>query len=493
MSSRLLLLLLSFLLPLHAQEHHDHPAPEKLGTVSFPISCSSSMQQPFNRAIALLHSFAYTEARAAFQSIARTDPTCAMAHWGAAMSYYHPLWETVSPAAIPSAQAEIAKALQLKAGSQREQDFIQALSFIYKEAQTVPYRTRALAYEQAMNHLAQANPTDSESQIFYALALLGTALPTDKTHANQKKAVAILEPLNRAYPDHPGITHYLIHGCDNAEMAGQALTAARIYAQIAPSAPHALHMPSHIFTRLGLWQDSVASNIAARNAAHQQGDTGEELHAMDYLVYAYLQSGQDREAAQVISELRASSSLNTSDFKIAYAATAMPIRYAVERGHWSEAAAMLPPTSAPPNVIASTVWARGIGLARTNHPAEAREQAARLRQLEAQLRASGDTYWSTQLAILNREVEAWCLQAEDKTAQAAALLRSAADDEDAVEKLPVTPGPILPAREQLGDLLLVQKQPALALTAFQMSLKNAPGRRNSTLGVDRATQLSAKR
>jgi hypothetical protein len=491
MPSRLLLFL-SLLLPIHAQEH-DHPVPEKLGTVSFPITCSASVQQPFNRAVALLHSFAYTEARAAFQNIARLDPSCAMAHWGVAMSYYHPLWETVSPAAIPSAQAEIAKALELKTGSQREQDFIHALSFIYKDAQTLPYRTRALAYEQSMNHLAQANPGDSESQIFYALALLGTAQPTDKAHSNQKKAVAILEPLNRAYPDHPGITHYLIHGCDNAEMAGQALSAARIYAQIAPSAPHALHMPSHIFTRLGLWQDSIASNIAARNAAHHQGDTGEELHAMDYLVYAYLQNGQEQDAAQVIQQLHASPSLNTSDFKIAYAATAMPIRYAVERGQWTEAAAILPPASALPNVIASAVWARGIGLARTNHPTEAREQAARLRQIEAQLRSSGDTYWSTQVAILNREVEAWSLQAEGKNDQATTLLRSAADDEDAVEKLPVTPGPILPAREQLGDLLLIQNQPALALTAFQVSLKNAPGRRNSTLGVDKATQLSAKK
>ncbi|HEY2039960.1 MAG TPA: hypothetical protein VGG95_09870 [Edaphobacter sp.] len=493
MPSRLLLLLLSLLLPLHAQEQHDHPAPEKLGTVAFPITCSASVQQPFNRAVALLHSFAYTEARTSFQNIARLDPTCAMAHWGIAMSYYHPLWETVSPAVLPSAQAEIAQALQLKTNSQREQDFIHALSLIYNNAQTVPYRTRAVAYEQAMNHLALANPSDAESQIFYALALLGTALPTDKTHANQKKAVAILEPLNRAYPDHPGITHYLIHGCDNAEMASQGLAAARAYAQIAPSAPHALHMPSHIFTRLGLWQDSISSNLAARDAAHHQGDTGEELHAMDYLVYAYLQNGQDREAAQVIQDLHDSPTLNTTDFKIAYAATAMPIRYAVERGHWTEAADIQPPTSAPPNVIATAVWARGLGLARTNHPTEAREQTAHLHQLEAQLRASGDIYWSTQVAILSREVEAWSLQAEGKTDRAVALLRSAADDEDAVEKLPVTPGPILPAREQLGDLLLAQNQPALALTAFQISLQNAPGRRNSTLGAAHATQLSARK
>ena len=493
MSTQRLLLLLTLLLPLHAQEQHDHPAPEKLGTVSFPITCSTSVQQPFNRAVALLHSFAYTEARAAFQAIVRTDPACAIAHWGVAMSFYHPLWETVSPAVLPSAQAEIAQALNLKTNSQREQDFILALSLLYKDAQTVPYRTRALAYEQAMSHLAQANPADAESQIFYVLALLATALPTDNTHANQKKAVAILEPLNRAYPDHPGITHYLIHGCDNAEMAAQGLAAARAYAQIAPSAPHALHMPSHIFTRLGLWQDSISSNIAARNAALQQGDTGEELHAMDYLVYAYLQTGQDSDAAQVIQQLRDSHTLNTADFKIAYAATAMPIRYAVERSHWDEAAATVPPTNAPPNVVAGAVWARGIGLARTGHPTEAREQVTRLRQLESQLRTMGDTYWSTQTAILAGEVEAWSLQAEARHEQAEALLRSVADKEDAIEKLPVTPGPVLPAREQLGDLLLAQNQPALALTAFQSSLKSYPGRRNSILGVKKALPQGRKR
>lgn len=489
MPSQLLLLLLSLLLPLHAQEQHDHPAPEKLGTVSFPITCSASVQQSFNRAVALLHSFAYTEARDAFQKIARTDPTCAMAHWGVAMSYYHPLWETVSPTTIPSAQTEIAQALQLKTGSQREQNFIHALSFIYTDAQTVPYRTRAVQYEKAMSQLAQANPSDAESQIFYALALLGTALPTDKTHANQKKAVAILEPLNRAYPDHPGITHYLIHGCDNAEMAAQGLASARAYAQIAPSAPHALHMPSHIFTRLGLWDDSIDSNLAARKAAHQQGDTGEELHAMDYLVYAYLQRERDKDALEVTQQLKDMPNLNMRDFKIGYAATAMPIRSIVERSQWSRAVAIVPPAEAPPDVIAIAVWARGLGLAHQGHIAEALEQIQRLQQLEQQLRASDNSYWATQVEVLKREVMAWSAQAENKPQEAATLMREAADAEDAVEKLPVTPGPILPAREQLGSLLLEQNSPNLALKEFELDLANAPGRYAAMQGSVRATEL----
>src|ERR1700754_1011887 len=298
-----LLLLLSTLSI--AQETHNHSAPEKLGKVSFPISCKPSVQEQFNRGVALLHSFAYADAEPAFQGLAKLDPQCAIAHWGAAMACFHQLWEPpIPPATIATAQKEIELAQQIKTGSERERGFIDALALIYQDAATVPYRTRALHYEHAMSTVASANPNDVESQVFYALALLATASPTDKTHANQKKAAALLEPLDRAYPQHPGIPHYLIHAYDNAELAPQGVEAAKAYAQIAPSAPHALHMPSHIFIRLGMWDDSVASNLAARKAAHQQGDVGEELHAMDYLVYAYLQSGRDQEAGQVVQQLK---------------------------------------------------------------------------------------------------------------------------------------------------------------------------------------------
>jgi tetratricopeptide (TPR) repeat protein len=489
---QILLLILLFQTLAVAQETHNHPAPEKLGTVSFPISCKPAVQQQFDRGVALLHSFAYTEADAAFQNVAKLDPQCAIAHWGAAMTYLHQLWEPpIPPATISAAQKEIQLAQQIKTSSERERQFIAALSLIYQNAATVPYRTRASNYEHAMGQLAAANPNDLESQVFYALALLATAPPTDKTHANQKKAAAILEPLDHEYPQHPGIPHYLIHAYDNAELAPQGIEASRAYAEIAPSAPHALHMPSHIFTRLGMWDDSIASNIAARQAAHQQHDTGEELHAMDYLVYAYLQSGRDKEAAEVISQLKQMSALNPRDFKISYAATAMPIRYAVERAQWNEAAAIVSPIDAPPHVIAIAIWARGLGLARSAPTANPQAEIDRLHQLEQQLRAAGNDYWPSQTAILKLEVSAWSAQARQKPEEALSLMRAAADDEDAIEKLPVTPGPIIPAREQLGTLLLEQNQPALALQEFQTALKNSPGRRGATEGAANAAKLAS--
>ena len=306
------------------------------------------------------------------------------------MSYFHQLWEPpIPPSTIPIAQQEIRQAQKVGASSLREREFIHALSLIYQDAGTVPYRTRVLNYAHAMDNLASENTKDVEAQVFYALALLAAASPTDKTHANQKRAAALLEPLIRLYPQHPGIAHYLIHAYDNAELAPQGLTAARAYSRIAPSAPHALHMPSHIFTRLGLWEDSIASNVAAREAAHRQGDKGEELHAMDYLVYAYLQSGHDKDAAQLIQQLKSMPNLNSSDFKGAYAATAMPVRYAVERNQWSDVANIVPPTGVPAHVVAIAVWARGLGLARSGHAAEARAEIDNLSQIAEQLQGGG--------------------------------------------------------------------------------------------------------
>jgi tetratricopeptide (TPR) repeat protein len=474
-----------------AQEPHSHNPPAKLGTVSFPISCAPAVQQQFDRGVALLHSFAYAAANGAFQNVARLDPNCAMAHWGAAMTYFHQLWDPpVPPETTAAAKEEIQHAQQIGTNSERERQFINALGLIYYDG-FAPHRTRVSNYERAMSNLASEQRDDVEAQVFYALALLANASPVDKTHTRQKKAADLLEPLNRTYPDHPGIPHYLIHAYDNSELAVRGLPAARAYSRIAPSAPHALHMPSHIFTRLGLWDDSIASNLAAREAAHQQGDTGEELHAMDYLVYAYLQSGRDQDAAQVIKQLKATPDLDTRDFKIGYAYTAMPIRYVVERGRWADAAAIVAPTAAPPHVTAIAVWARGLGLARSGHAAEAGTEVARLRQLEDQLRTSGDDYWAAQVAILAREVTAWSAQADGKPEEAAASMRSAATEEDAIEKLPVTPGPIVPAREQLGYLLLEQHRPDLAQREFATALADAPGRRGALEGAARAAELSA--
>jgi hypothetical protein len=476
-----------------AQENHVHGVPEKLGTVSFPISCQPKVQAQFNRAVALLHSFTYSEAAGAFQKVAAQDPACAMAHWGIAMTYFHQLWEpAVPPASNTIPNDEINKALRIGASSERERGFIQAAAFIFQDS-SLPYSARALNYEEAMAKLAATNPQDVEAQVFYALALLANASPSDKTHTRQKKALTVLKPLYQAYPDHPGIAHYVIHASDNAELAAQGLPAARAYALIAPSAPHALHMPSHIFTRLGLWDDSIASNLASQNAARASGDIGEELHAMDYLVYAYLQSGRDVEASQVLTRLKTMEKINTGEFKSGYASTAMPIRCLVERQRWAEAAQVVPPASAPPHVMAIAVWVRGMGLARTGHPVEAMPSTADLQKLEDNLRTSGNLYWATQVKIMKEEVAAWSAHAEHKP-DAVNLLRTAADEEDAVEKLPVTPGPIVPAREQLGELLLLQGKPELALQEFKSVLVNAPGRRGAIQGAAEATrQIQADR
>ena len=492
---RRVFLTLLFILPplVAAQEAHSHGAPEKLGETSFPISCMPSVQRQFDRGVALLHSFAYAAAEDAFRTVGELDPRCAMAHWGMAMTYFQQLWDPpIVAETISIAQKEIQRAQQIGAGSERERQFIHALSLIYQDAATVPYRTRAFNYEQAMSNLASENRKDIEAQVFYALALLANISPADKTHAKQKQAADLLEPLDRAYPQHPGIPHYLIHAYDNSELAPRGLAAARAYSQTAPSAPHALHMPSHIFTRLGLWEDSITSNLAASAAAHQQGDTGEELHSMDYLMYAYLQSGRDKEAAQILQQLQSMPKVNEGDFKIAYASTAIPLRYAVERGQWADAAGTVPPTGAPPHVVAIAVWGRGLGLARTGRIAEARTEVERLRQIEGQLRASGNDYWAIQVAILMREVMAWSAQADRKPDEAVALMRAASDEEDAVEKLPVTPGPIVPAREQLGYLLLEQSHLSLALKEFEKALANSPGRRGAMQGVARAAELRSQ-
>jgi len=488
-------LTLLFIFPLSpAQETHSHPVPEKLGKVSFPISCTPAVQEQFNRGMALLHSFAYRAAENAFQGVAEQDPRCAMASWGIAMSYFRQLWDPpLVPETISIAQKEVQRAQQIGVGTERERQYINALALIFQDAATVPYRSRATNYERAMGDLAAKNREDVEAQVLYALALLANASPSDKTHAKQKQAADLLEPLDRLFPQHPGIPHYLIHAYDNAELAQRGLPAARAYSQVAPAAPHALHMPSHIFTRLGMWDDSVRANLAAKEAAHQQGDTGEELHAMDYLVYAYLQMGRDKDAAQVIQQLKSMQVLNAADFKIAYASTAMPVRYAVERRQWDDAAAIVPQAGAPPHVVAIAIWARGLGLVRNGRAAEVRKELAQLQQIAGQLRAAGNDYWATQTDILLREIMAWSAQAEHRSEEAVTVMRQAADHEDAIEKLPVTPGPIIPAREQLGDLLLECNHPDLALKEFEGALANAPGRRGALQGSAHAAELSSRK
>jgi hypothetical protein len=475
------------------QESHDHGVPERLGSVSFPVSCAPAVQPEFNRGVALLHSFAYSAAAASFHKVAEQDTSCAMAHWGIAMTYFHQLWDPhLTPASTALGAKEIALAQQAGTHSSEEKQYIEALALVFENADAVPYSTRALQYEYAMKALAADSESSVEAHVFYALALISNASPADKTHANQKQALAILEPLWRLYPDHPGIPHYLIHACDSAELAQRGLPAARAYALIAPSAPHALHMPSHIFTQLGLWDDSIASNLAAKHAAHEQGDMGEELHAMDYLVYAYLQLGRDEDAKLVIEQLRSMPLLSQSDFKTSYAATAMPVRYAIERRQFAEAEAVVSPEGAPPQVTAIAIWARGIAHARGEHKSDSGSEIDQLGQLQDRLHASGMEYWSSQTGILKSEVMAWSAQANGQAAEAERLLRESANEEDAVEKLPVTPGPIVPAREQLGELLLEQHRPLDAAAEFKTTLARTPGRRGAIQGLALANQLAAK-
>jgi len=475
--------------PAQEHEHGAHPPPEQLGTVDFPQTCTAAVAPQFARGIALLHSFAYADAERAFRDVVARDPDCPIARWGIAMSLYHQLWDPPAGADLREGALQIEKALASQAGSTRERQFLLAAQTYYADADTKSAAERAQLYAAFMTGIAAVNPDDVEMQIFYALALVATAPPTDQTHANQKKAIAILEPIYRKLPQHPGLAHYLIHACDSAELAAHGLAAARAYSKIAPSAPHALHMPSHIFTRLGLWDDSIASNRAARASAHTQGDIGEELHAMDYLTYAYLQRGRDAEARHIVDEVRAMPALGgAKQFKIGYAATAMPVRLVVERKDWPRAGALEPLPQSAPHVAALVHWARALAAARSTPVQDAGAEIEKLQGSVRDARATGNVYWTRQTEILLAQAQAWALAARGDAEAAVQQMRKAADEEDAVEKLPVTPGPVVPAREQLGELLLAQKQYAAALREFRATLTLAPRRRGALQGAIAAAQ-----
>jgi tetratricopeptide (TPR) repeat protein len=469
-------------------ESHSHPPPEKLGTVAFSTSCAPIVEHDFERAVALLHSFAYTASENAFREIVLADPNCAMAHWGIAMSLYHQLWSPPEPADVLKGRVELNQAMHMSGQTPREKQFIAAAAAYYRDSAHLSPETRALAYEKAMHEVVRTNPKDTEALAFYALSLIATAPRDDRMHLNQKRAVAFLEPIFRDQPDHPGAAHYLIHAYDSAELAPNGLAAARAYSKIAPSAPHALHMPSHIFTRLGLWEDSIASNELARTVAHDQGDPGEELHAMDYLTYAYLQQGRDADAEQVVAALPAMV-LIASEFKIDYAATAMPVRLAIERHRWSDAARLQPLPKSAPHVAAIVYWARALAASRAERPRSADQDLAMVESCRRQLQDAGEAYWETQVRILYKEARAWQLAAAAHTEGALLQLRQAANEEDAIEKLPVTPGPVVPAREQLGEMLLALNRPKEALQEFRAALAMAPGRRGSLTGAAHSAEL----
>jgi tetratricopeptide (TPR) repeat protein len=486
---------------------HQHPAgpTETVGQVHFPVSCNAAAQKEFDRAVATLHSFWYEIAEKTFTAVTQADGTCAMGYWGIAMSLYHPIWgEPAGPATLQKGLAAIEKGKAVGAKTPRERDYIAAIETYYKDCDKLNHPARARAYEKAMEQVHVRHPDDREASVFYALALLSTAPPTDKTYANQKKAAALLEAVFAVEPDHPGVAHYFIHAYDHPELAPLALPAARRYARIAPAVPHALHMPSHIFTRLGLWQDSIQSNLASADAArkfardaHMEGVWDQQVHAMDYLAYAYLQGAQDTEAKHVLDELTAIQKAQPENLTSAYAFAAIPARFALERRRWSEATSLeLRPAGFPwsryPWPEGTLYFARAVGAAHSGHPEQAKKDLQRIEMLHKDLVEAKELYWADQLEIVRREAAAWVAYASGKSEDALQVMHSAADLEDSTDKHPVTPGAVLPAHEQLGDLLLELRQPAAALHEYEVSLRNAPNRFNSLYGAARSAELAGQ-
>jgi hypothetical protein len=485
----------TFVAPAVAQ--HEHPAgdPGKLGKVNFPVSCDPAVQPQFSTAVAMLHSFWYEKASDTFAAVAEKDPACGMAYWGIAMTHYHPIWEAPGPADLKAGVAALEKAKSVGAKTQRERDYIAAIETFYKDSDKLDHRTRALAYEKAMEQLQARYPDDHEAAVFHALALLATAPPTDKTYANQKKAGAILEKIFVEQPQHPGVAHYIIHAYDYPPLADRALDAARRYAKIAPDSPHALHMPSHIFTRLGLWQESIDSNLASAASAQKNNAPGNELHAKDYLIYAYLQGAQDREAKKALEAPPPGRPDDPQYMNWLYATGTSPARYAVERHRWAEAATLpVLPNTFPGGRYAWTEanlhFARALGASHNGDTEAARKDLQQLAFIRDTLAQGNDKYWADQVDIQREIAAAWISLAEGKREKALRQMRSAADHEDRTDKHNVTPGVILPARELLGEMLLELKQPAQAMTEFEATLLAAPNRFNALAGAALAAKLS---
>jgi len=491
--------------PARAQDEHPHEAGDlgRVGKVHFPVTCAPELQADFDRAVAVLHSFFYEEAERQFTSIAARDPHCAMAWWGVAMSLWHPLWEPPDSLSLARGWAAVRRADSLGAGSERERGYIAALACFYRDGDRVDHRTRALAYEHAMEQLHASFPADTEAAIFYALALNATLKYSDKTYAQQLRAGAILEPIYARQPDHPGVAHYLIHSYDFPTLASRALPMAQHYAEIAPHVPHALHMPSHIFTRLGMWDEAIWSNLnsaeAGRvySAAHYGGAVYyDAVHAWDYLEYAYLQKAQDSEARMIRDSVLAIRRVSHQTLSFFYALTAVPARYALEHHAWKEAAALeLPPGwswKRYPWTEATTQFARALGGARSGQPEIARQAIQRLAAIRDGIVNPAVLFWADQVEVQRRTAEAWLALSEGRAAEALKEMKAATALEDSSEKRPVTPGAVLPARELLGDMLLETHHPAEALAAYQAVLRDSPGRFNALAGASRAAGASGQ-
>jgi hypothetical protein len=485
------------------QAPHEHGSPGmRLGAVHFETSCAPAVRGEFDRGMALLHSFWFSAAIESFDAVLKTDPGCVMARWGMAMSWWgNPFAGARSPQGLKAGLAAVDAAKAAGGGTEREKAYVAAVEQLFRDAGTIDQRTRTVAYEKAMEALAARYPDDPEARIFYALALDQTALPSDKTYANQLKAAGILEQEFTRQPEHPGLAHYIIHSYDVPALAPRALDAARRYARIAPDAAHALHMPSHTFTRVGSWQESIDTNLASAEAARKDKATAEELHALDYQTYAYLQTAQDSAAkhtVETIPPLRdrilSARADNAAPPQAGfYALAAIPARYALERGAWGEAAALAPTESPFAWADAVTRFARALGAARTGNAAAARQEVEQLATLRDALEKAKDAYWSGQVEIQRRGAAAWVALAEGRQQEAVAMMREAADLEDATEKAAVTPGPIKPARELLGEMLLQLKRPAEALAEFESEMKKEPNRFRALYGAAQAAAAAGKK
>jgi tetratricopeptide (TPR) repeat protein len=477
-------------------QHHHHDIDEKLGIVSFPISCAPPSQKPFERGVALLHSFGYEDAEAQFVEITKSDPSCAMAHWGIAMSLFHEIWERPEDATLQRGHDEMEKAQKLGAKTERERGFISALAAFYSVPSKDAYLKQATAYSDAMAKVYQQNPNDLEAGAFYALSLLASDPPDDQTHAAKKKAVEVLNPLFQKQPDHPGLAHYIIHACDSPDMAAMGLDAARSYAAIAPSSAHAVHMPSHIFARLGLWQEDIQANLKSIALTQHSGAMymrGHELHAMHFAVYAYLQTGQDQAAKHMLEEgekITAAAPKDGDDTGmleyLGYARAHFPALYNLEMHHWQDGSALEPAPNTPAYLQMITYWARTIASA---HMGDAEATRRNGRKFDDEVEATRNSKYAYILdgsRSSSGEVHAWLAFAEGKNDEAVEQMREVADTQDRVGKEEVD----IPAREMLADMMLALKQPENALAEYEKSMKIDPNRFNGLAGAAQAAEMA---
>jgi hypothetical protein len=503
-SVKLITAMMLLVVSLSTAQEHVHGTGEKLGAVHFATSCNAAAQTEFDRAVALLHSFQFSRAVEGFNAVLGADPTCAIAYWGIALSDWSNPFATgmKDRGQLQAGRQSAERGMAPGAKTEREQAYVAAVGALYTDFESTPQRARLLAYRDAMQEIAAKYPQDHEAQIFYALALIASEDPADKTYAGRLKAGAILETLFEQEPTHPGLAHYIIHAYDVPALAQRALVAARRYSEIAPDAPHALHMPSHTFTRTGNWQESIDSNVAAAAAARREGQTAEELHSSDYEIYAYLQTGQDEAARRILDSLPQIASRLDPNAVLSgaggpsvgyFALAAIPARYALERQDWRQAAQFAVRETPFPYTDAMTWFARGLGAARLRQAAAANESAAALEQIRERLLKAGENYWAQQVQIQEQGVRAWAALAVGRKSEALQQMKAAAELEDGTEKSAVTPGPLAPAREMLGEMLLLMHEPEQALTQFAATLQKEPGRFRSLYGAARAAQLAGNR